>query len=179
MLVTRSVGMEKTTKGQYFSFDAIIAVLIFILTMVSLLSYWSNARSAMDSQKSEMTKEALRISDIIFSPPYSVGSDPCKIGFSEFSNYKILNYSAVENCANADTSGLKEKFGTPFNVVINFGMANPASDLSNVSTNSTFVYELQNGIIQVPEISRVQRISAIRKDDGETTVAIVEVLVYK
>ncbi len=48
-------------KGQYFSFDAIIASVIFVMALVALLSYWHSVKSYLDSQNDEISKEAIQI----------------------------------------------------------------------------------------------------------------------
>ena len=39
-------------KGQYFSFDAIVASVIFVLALVALLSYWHSVRSYLEHENS-------------------------------------------------------------------------------------------------------------------------------
>ena len=114
----------KTMKGQYFSFDAIIATLIFILTMVSVFSYWSNTRTALDTQNSDLMREAQRISDVLFMAPS--GTDTCHVsmGFvqsvnsvSEQQVYRTLDSSLfATNSVECTEDKLKTGFGTPYNV---------------------------------------------------------------
>ena len=55
-------------KGQYFSFDAIIASVVFVLTVLALMSYWNSVKAGMETYSDETTKEAIRISDLLLSP---------------------------------------------------------------------------------------------------------------
>jgi hypothetical protein len=53
---------QNSKKGQYFSFDAIMATLVFLLAVSLLSNYWFGVRAA--AEKGDDTyKEALRISD--------------------------------------------------------------------------------------------------------------------
>ena len=64
--------MEKTRfkKGQYFSFDAIVAALIFIIAISVLTSYWFGIKSVIDSQTDDMNLEAMRFSDLLMTTGY-------------------------------------------------------------------------------------------------------------
>lgn len=56
-------------KGQYFSFDAIIASVIFVLALVALLSYWHSVKSFLDYQNDQLSRDAIRISNLLLTPP--------------------------------------------------------------------------------------------------------------
>jgi hypothetical protein len=74
-------------KGQYFSFDAIVASVIFLLAVVALLSYWYSIKTYLDFQSEDLSKEAIRVSNVLFSPP-----------------------SPSNNCADVDRLGLSISF---------------------------------------------------------------------
>ena len=105
-------------KGQYFSFDAIIASVIFILALVALLSYWHSVRSFLDYQNDQLSKEAVRVSNMLFTPPEPQGSCGLmkRLGFAFSWDDRRVN-SAVIQCATTRSEGwLKEVTGTPFNI---------------------------------------------------------------
>ena len=54
-------------KGQYFSFDAIIAAAIFILAVALLLNYWYGVRAVTQSQTRHLGTQAIAMSDTILS----------------------------------------------------------------------------------------------------------------
>lgn len=54
-------------KGQYFSFDAIVASIIFMLAMSILLGQWFNVRQATDMTNEYMQEDAFRVSDLLLS----------------------------------------------------------------------------------------------------------------
>ncbi|MCX8194748.1 MAG: hypothetical protein N3G22_01420 [Candidatus Micrarchaeota archaeon] len=55
-------------KGQYFSFDAIVAAVIGIIALSTLIAYWSGAQSAVDSRALPLHSEAARMSAALLSP---------------------------------------------------------------------------------------------------------------
>ncbi len=60
-------------KGQYFSFDAVVATVIMAIAMTSLAAYWSGTRSVVDSRASPLYEDALRIADSLLSPGVPAG----------------------------------------------------------------------------------------------------------
>jgi len=162
----------KTKKGQYFSFDAIIATLIFILTMVSLLSYWYSTRSALGYQNDEMMKEALRVSDVLFNPrnPSALPS-ACQVGFSDSINSKVISKVNLVKCGTTPQDQLKSVFGTPYNITIDF-----KSPDGNVASGVTIGPSI--GTISSSKIVKVQRVAAINAS-GSIDAYIVEVYLYQ
>ena len=55
-------------KGQYFSFDALVAAVIMILAFTSLLSYWYSTQYVIESHNSDLRADAMRVADSLFSP---------------------------------------------------------------------------------------------------------------
>jgi len=55
-------------KGQYFSFDAIVAAVIFVLAISILSNHWFSLRAQMDEQTLFLQDEAIRLSEIFVSP---------------------------------------------------------------------------------------------------------------
>ncbi|MCX8174792.1 MAG: hypothetical protein N3E51_01140 [Candidatus Micrarchaeota archaeon] len=59
-------------RGQYFSFDAIIATVIMVIAMTSLVSYWFGTQSVIESRLHSLYSDASRIAESLLSP----GSPP-------------------------------------------------------------------------------------------------------
>ena len=55
-------------KGQYFSFDAIIATVIMVLAFSSLVSYWHGAQMVVESRNDDRLADANRIAESLLSP---------------------------------------------------------------------------------------------------------------
>ncbi len=54
-------------KGQYFSFDAIIATVIMVLAMTALISYWFGTQSVTESRANPLYPNAIRVAESLFS----------------------------------------------------------------------------------------------------------------
>lgn len=55
-------------KGQYFSFDAIVATVIMVIAMTSLSSYWFGTQAVVDSRTNPLHADAMRMADSLVSP---------------------------------------------------------------------------------------------------------------
>ena len=55
-------------KGQYFSFDAIIATVIMVIAFITLVAYWLGAQSIIDSRANNTYADAIRVADSLFAP---------------------------------------------------------------------------------------------------------------
>jgi hypothetical protein len=55
-------------KGQYFSFDAIVAAVIMVLAFTTLLTYWFGVQAVTASQTTSLYPTALSVSDLLFTP---------------------------------------------------------------------------------------------------------------
>lgn len=163
-------------KGQYFSFDAIIATLMFILIVISLLSYWSAARSTMEFQNGDLLKEAQRVSDYMFSPPpASIPEGQCAFGFSDSWNSRLLHFSDISNCMGVSQETLRGAAQSPYNVTILFNLTRVIGD-----TKEFYIGSDPADIPSNAEIAKVRRIAAIEHDFGDTsTLATVDVYLYR
>ncbi len=79
--------MEGHKKGQYFSFDAIIATVIMTAAFTSLLVYWLGAQQVIESRTSPLYSDAIRIADSLFGPgspvDWNKGGTIRQIGLTE------------------------------------------------------------------------------------------------
>jgi hypothetical protein len=92
-----------TRKGQYFSFDAIIAAVIFVLTLIMLLSYWYSVRSYLDFQANDLNKEATRLSNLLVLPASGDCNSLTRLGLANSFSDKRMNISLL-NCLNEKMS---------------------------------------------------------------------------
>ena len=60
--------MDGFMKGQYFSFDAIIATVIMVLAFSSLVAYWYGAQAVVESRTYSRVADADRIAESLLSP---------------------------------------------------------------------------------------------------------------
>ena len=162
-------------KGQYFSFDAIIASVIFVLALVALLSYWHSVRSFLDYQNDPMSKEAIRVSNLLFTPITYSAAPAClnvdRLGFAVSWTDRRINYSWVD-CAeghNADVTWLNEKLGTPYRATLT---------LTNVSDSSQFVV-LGSAPANPLHVVKIRRLGTVLNSDGTTYMVNLDLALYK
>lgn len=91
--------MQESKKGQYFSFDAIMATLVFLLAVSLLSNYWFGVRASAE-KGSDAYKEALRISDALLgdgSPPeWQTGSQVYSYGLAQSNGTSELNMTKAK-----------------------------------------------------------------------------------
>ena len=149
-------------KGQYFSFDAIIGFTIFILILMTILSYWYSATSYFNTIENPMNKEAYRISEIILSDS-SLG---CVSG-------EVLSISRCENLLGGmDADRLRRAYYSPYNFSISIQATdyagNPAFPARNYPSVSPTAYS---------ESYILTRVSAVTYND-QTYPAKLTIIVY-
>lgn len=134
----------KNKKGQYFAFDAITGVIIFVLTIVLLFSYWYNIKSVITAYDDTMYSEAVRISDMLMSTgqpmnwsevafpiALNVRNDVGSIGLLDKDGSGVVDFNKIDfmtTCANVGTpnsdcyNATREVFRTGYDyyVVINY-----------------------------------------------------------
>lgn len=145
-------------KGQYFSFDAIIASVIFMMAVVMLLSYWHSVRTFLEFQSGDLTREAMRISATFFSPAPS--------GVLISSADRRVNQSLFGYLPN-DEQQLRTKFATPYKIYIeeNKVKTGKVSKGEKPPENST-------------EVVKIRRVGAVA-EDSSTTLATFDIYLYR
>lgn len=146
-------------KGQYFSFDAIVASIIFTLTFISFVNYWFGVKSMLESKDEELTKQAMRISDYMISPfSFAISQEDKRINKTSLTDLQAKNLALNE---------LKHRFNCPYNMFINV-----------TESSGTFV---ANFGIPAPSktrnIAKVSRIVVLVDGDRET-LATFEIYLY-
>jgi len=167
-------------KGQYFSFDAIIASVIFMIAVVMLLSYWHSVKTFLEYQSGDMSREAMRIAAMLLSPPspsYALGNN-CgsmqSIGLVNSFVDKTINESTLEclqSQQQANSNFLKSKFATPYNVAISVTKAGSSKASYTIGTIDTSKPS--------SEIVKIRRIATLVDDAGNTSIATIDVYLYK
>ncbi len=162
-------------KGQYFSFDAIIAAVIFLMAIVLLLSYWHSIKTFLDYQTSDVMKESMRIASVLFVPP--AGSPTCSgiddLGFALSWNDRRVDQSTLElasSCAAAEEDWLRLKLSSPYNVYINVNYLDGSSPVS-------IGEEPDAG--DLSEIANMRRAASVVQSDGATKLAVFDVYLYR
>ncbi len=159
-------------KGQYFSFDAIIASVIFVMALIALLSYWYAVKNYLESQNDELEKEAIRISNLLLSPSYP--SSDCSqiesLGLAKSWNDSRIDADIFQCQSLGDKEWVKEKLATGY----------------GVSITVTKLPELDRWTIggepspEVREVVRMHRFATLLDEtDGSTRLAVIELALYR
>jgi len=164
-------------KGQYFSFDAIIASVIFVMTLILLLSYWNSVRTYLDYQANDLNKEAMRMSNLLFIPPtYASGSTSCatpeRLGLALNWTDRRMNESLIR-CLALNTAELRASLGSSYNVSI---------VITDIYTNKEYTFGLDPSkfISSATEVSKLRRIGTLHNStSGEDHIATVDMYVYR
>lgn len=162
-------------KGQYFSFDAIIASVIFMMAIVLLLSYWHSVKTFLDYQTSDVAKESMRIASLLYVPA-NPESDDCdaieNLGFAVSWYDRRVNKILLEDCDTLLSEDIKLKFGTPYDVSIKVTYLDDGS----------FFYIGEDGVPldEAREVVNMRRAATVlNKTDGTTRLATIDVSVYR
>jgi len=162
-------------KGQYFSFDAIVASVIFVLALVALLSYWHSVRSYLEHENSGISRETMRISNLLFVPS-SPSGDCAKIerlGFANSWYDKRVNESILKCAEKMNGESLRANLSTYLNVSMVVHDINNNKDVYFIGTVPSSIPSAAS------EVSKMRRIATVQKGDGSTYLAAIDVYVYK
>lgn len=159
-------------KGQYFSFDAIVGASIFILTLVAIFSYWYGVSNSIEQQQSTLSKEAIRIADILYSPtavPYGT-----TVNWSD----RHLVWDKIENDLCDGGSSAQDALGSEYGVAIYFTDRDGENDCWWYSSKPDVDAVGGGGYVYSNEIYRVRRVGSYLYDDGTTELGYVDIYVY-
>jgi hypothetical protein len=166
---------DDVMKGQYFSFDAIIASVIFLMAIVLLLSYWHSIKTFLDYQTSDVMRESMRIASLLFVPPD--GSLSCtgvnELGFALSWDDRRVDQSAIDvasGCAAAESEWLKLRLSTPHEVYIKVNYLDGTSpvDIGEEPDPDS-----------VGEVANMRRAAAVVQSDGTTKLATFDIYIYR
>ncbi len=160
-------------KGQYFSFDAIIASVIFILALVALLSYWHSVKSFLDYQDDPLSRDAVRISNLLFTPP-SPESWSCtdtgmdKLGFAISWDDRRVNSSILECAEGANQVWLQKVLGAETNVSLVVTNINDGTKIPIGGDPSSYT-----------NVVKLRRLATVVNSDGTTYPASFDLTLYR
>ncbi len=151
--------MRNYKKGQYFSFDAIVASIIFILTFISLVSYWFSVKSMLESKENELEKQAIRISDFMLIN-LTISHEDKRIMNNTLQTLSSLNYGQLKN-----------RFNSPYNIFINI--------TKQGKNNGMPIVVLGNAPPpKIRDIAKVRRVFILVNETYETP-ATLDIYLYK
>ncbi|NYZ79119.1 hypothetical protein H0N99_03135 [Candidatus Micrarchaeota archaeon] len=162
-------------KGQVWSYDLVIASIIFVLAMAVLAFFWWSVRTNMSEDKEAIIRESFKVSDMLMSPGIpqnwsmlvnlsnqSTWSNVQGIGLAEsWTNsslsvdkvYKLINMSSV------NSSLVQNKLRSRYNFYLQFVFL-------NTSNNSVEQPVLMNQTaIVAGNLYNLTTVQAIARDD--------------
>ncbi|MFH1222148.1 MAG: hypothetical protein V1492_03625 [Candidatus Micrarchaeota archaeon] len=160
-----------TKKGQYFSFDAIIASVIFMMAVMMMLGYWHSVKTFLEFQSGDTTKEAMRISSLLFSPsfPQGVGCNLMQtVGFANSWEDKRINQSVIDCMDTQPASWLKQRLTSAYNVTIKVNYIGPTPSeviIGDEPASNT-------------EVVKIRRVGTVVTDAGPVP-ATFDIYVYR
>lgn len=163
-------------KGQYFSFDAIIASVIFVLALVALLSYWHSVKSFLDYQNDQLSRDAVRISNLLFTPPEPSAdcADMDRLGFAFSWNDRRADSSILACAASQDSAWLKRVSGSSFDLHIKVTVLEGGGDEYEMGTKPS------DASYEVTDIVKIRRLATVvDSSDDSTHVAAFDLSIYK
>lgn len=182
-------------KGQYFSFDAIIATVILVVAVTTLASYWFSIQSVVDAKSSRLYSEARDAADSLLSPGVPSGW-PVAVDASDLSTLSLASQLGVANGYTNDINETKvrrlmevasasaESYAGVKNMlhVGGYGeelyiLVQQADLPSNFySIGCDYTTGLPSGAAP-PEVAITHRGGAMHYDDGDTAPVPVRILV--
>ena len=156
-------------KGQYFSFDAIIGGVIFILTAMALFSYWYGISGTLDQRHDMLAKEAFRVSEMIYTPV-----DP---GLSVGWRDQHINYSKFNGGHCQWMMAPQEAFGSGYGITIYFYeiKSDPQGEVSELDGCRWGTEEYASS----ENVYRFRRTASYLYEDGNTTLGYMDIVVYE
>ena len=103
--ILNKVNVMKSSykKGQFFSYDAIIAAILFGIVLSLIFVYWISIRTSIGSETTEMFSLALSISDSLTKP-----------GIPQ--NWHEIYYGDIKKIPKIQSVGLTEGYSNKINV---------------------------------------------------------------
>jgi hypothetical protein len=164
-----------TRKGQYFSFDAIIAAVIFVLTLIMLLSYWYSVRSYLDFQANDLNKEATRLSNLLLLPSSGDCQSLQRLGLANSFTDKRMNLSLLD-CLNENMSAaqVRSNLSSSYDVSI---------VVTDTFDNKEYIFGAdptkKDFSKNQKEISKFRRVGTIANVSNEDHMATIDLYVYR
>ncbi|MCX6777631.1 MAG: hypothetical protein NT157_01980 [Candidatus Micrarchaeota archaeon] len=105
-------------RGQFFSYDAIIATVVFLIAAMLVLNYWWSSLSSMSAQYGSLMPEAVSVSSSLLtqgSPANWDATNAKRIGLAKGANSPEIDqmkFASLRALASSDYEGTKGLLGT-------------------------------------------------------------------
>ncbi len=122
------MSLNKCRKGQFFSYDAIIGGVVFLIAMAMLFSYWFGTSPATQKE-SDLARETLRLSDMLLTP-----GSPEDWQTKQLADIKQIGVTASYDANELDDDKFKTLDGTQRPLLLSI-------DSDQIKSKLNFVYE--------------------------------------
>ena len=160
---------KKSLKGQYFSFDAMIGSIIFILAIVTLLSYWHSVDSALEFQTNSIFRDAVRVSDLSFTPGDAGDCNAQnRLGFTESWGSKKISLKKLQCAKTLTPEQVKQKFAESYEI--------------SIDVNGEFYIGQDMGLLDTSKISNIakfRRVATVVDSDGKEQIYYFDYYAYR
>lgn len=116
---------ERCRKGQFFSYDAIVAGLLFILLLTLLYTYWNSLRSTISVKIDDITRIAMDASNLLMTPgfPYDwTSSDYNQLGLASGYNSIYLDSQKIGSLQEVPYETIRQKLAiSPYDFYLEIG----------------------------------------------------------
>ena len=116
-------------KGQFFSYDAIVAGLLFILLLTLLYTYWNSLRSTISVKIDDVTRIAMDASNLLMTPGFPndwTSGNYNQIGLTADYNSIVIDGRKVESLRSITPDMIRQKLAvSPYYVYIEVGELDP------------------------------------------------------
>lgn len=151
---SRMQNKSKMLKGQFFSYDAVVAGILFILLLTLLYNYWNSLRATISVRMDDATRIALDVSDMLLTPGSPIdwnSTNYNQLGLAAQYNSIEINESKLSELQKIEYTTLKQKLGVgPYELFIELNdtkIGLPSSgSVSSITIKRPVIYQnsLQN-----------------------------------
>ncbi len=147
MMINLSILIRKQSvgcrKGQFFSYDAIVAGLMFILLLTLLYTYWNSLRSTISVRIDDVTRIAMDASNLLMTPGFPINWDSSnynQIGLTSSYNSICIEQTKINSLNEIPYETIKQKLAiAPYDFYLQIGDEEvgfpPDNALSKVTIN--------------------------------------------
>jgi len=94
--------MFSNKKGQYLSFDVIVASVIFLMTLVMLMSYWQSMKSTVMNENKYLLSSANLVADNLLTDYSSIGILKEGKQVVNVEKFKLINETDLKEFSGGD-----------------------------------------------------------------------------
>lgn len=164
-------------RGQYFSFDAIVGSVIFILALVSLLSAWQSLRTTLEHQSNPLGFEAMRIGETLLGPG-SPDDVPCRdmdiAGVAMSWEDRRISAKKLKSCTMLTEEEMRGKLSTSYGLSI---IIRDTKDKNSWMVGGN-ISKVDTSLVE--DIARVRKIATVYDETlDQEEIVTLDIYIYR